>query len=316
MKISDLREFIRLSETLHYTTTAREFYITQPVLSKHIVNMENELDTKLFIRASSGVELTKIGNIFLKHASRIVREYDIARDHIELAKAGLEKFFVLGYLYGAARSLLIPALNRFSKRYPDIFVSLKALEFDEVIPEITNSTIDVALTTLFNIDESFLKESYCIIPLYEDSLSIFLPEDHPLAKRDQISIYDLKGEKITITAAPFMTNDSNVMKSYLSPIWDQLEIRYGLLDVLSMRMLMKNHNSLYFTFNHLKNILDDDIVAIPLKETSHIKFPVSILYPKSEDCESLRAFAQCFKDEAQLQIKKKTIYANSSFSKT
>ncbi|WP_418238246.1 helix-turn-helix domain-containing protein, partial [Ellagibacter isourolithinifaciens] len=58
MNIDYLKEFIDLSETFSFSATARRFYVSSSVLSKHISAMEKELAVKLLRRDSHGVELT------------------------------------------------------------------------------------------------------------------------------------------------------------------------------------------------------------------------------------------------------------------
>lgn len=52
MKTEQLYEFLVLSRTLNYSRAANALYISQSVLSKHILEMEQELNTSLFFRST------------------------------------------------------------------------------------------------------------------------------------------------------------------------------------------------------------------------------------------------------------------------
>lgn len=58
MRIEYLREYVRLAQTLSFTKTADEFYITQPTLSKHVQLMERELGASLLVRSTHETTLT------------------------------------------------------------------------------------------------------------------------------------------------------------------------------------------------------------------------------------------------------------------
>ena len=76
MSIEYLREFVYLSKTLSFSKTAKAFYVTHSVISKHISSMETELGVKLFVRNSHCVRLTRCGEAFLAEVKPIVRAYD------------------------------------------------------------------------------------------------------------------------------------------------------------------------------------------------------------------------------------------------
>ena len=50
MNIDHLREFVYLAETLSFAATARHFFISASVLSKHVSALEDDLQVKLFVR--------------------------------------------------------------------------------------------------------------------------------------------------------------------------------------------------------------------------------------------------------------------------
>ena len=64
MTIQQIGYFLKLAEELNFTSVAKTFFITQPTLSRQIVNLENELDVALFVRDHNNVSLTKEGKYF------------------------------------------------------------------------------------------------------------------------------------------------------------------------------------------------------------------------------------------------------------
>ena len=68
MKTEQLYEFLVLSRTLNYSRAADALYISQSVLSRHILEMEQELNTSLFFRTTHNVSLTPAGHLLARKA--------------------------------------------------------------------------------------------------------------------------------------------------------------------------------------------------------------------------------------------------------
>ena len=65
MDIELLKEFLILARCLNFSNAADSLYMSQPVLSRHIQNLENHLGVALFSRDKHSVTLTDIGKIFV-----------------------------------------------------------------------------------------------------------------------------------------------------------------------------------------------------------------------------------------------------------
>lgn len=68
-----LKLFISMSQTLSFTKTAQEFYMSQPSVSNHIKALENSIGVKLVNRNSHGVSLTPEGEEYVEYAGQILR---------------------------------------------------------------------------------------------------------------------------------------------------------------------------------------------------------------------------------------------------
>ena len=76
MKLSSLRYFITIAKYKSYTKASEYLFVSQPTLSRTVMELEEELGTRLFVREKNNLHLTKEGNIFFQEASEIVEKCD------------------------------------------------------------------------------------------------------------------------------------------------------------------------------------------------------------------------------------------------
>ena len=78
MNIKQLEYFVDLSQTLNFTKTAQNFYISQTAITKQIQCLEKDLGIPLFIRSKKSVELTNEGNLYLPYARKKEEDIQVA----------------------------------------------------------------------------------------------------------------------------------------------------------------------------------------------------------------------------------------------
>ena len=68
MDFRQLETFVAISKFKSFSKAADYLYLTQPTISSHLQNLENELSTVLINRSNKNISLTKAGEIFYAHA--------------------------------------------------------------------------------------------------------------------------------------------------------------------------------------------------------------------------------------------------------
>ena len=74
MEFKQLEIFIKLVENLSFSTTASELNISQPTVSLTLKQLEEELDTPLFLRSTRELKLTEAGNDDRSEERRVGKE--------------------------------------------------------------------------------------------------------------------------------------------------------------------------------------------------------------------------------------------------
>lgn len=182
MSLIKYRAFMKAVETGSLTKTARAMGYSQPGISKMIESLENELNTTLFMRNGSNIEITETGKIAYKYAVKMVEQETAMVDAIHSVNG-----LIIGSIrIGALNSIIIECVPRIIKEYSDahpiIEISLNQLSFAEVIDELRSNNIDIGFTSKFSVPG--LK----FIPLFKDPIRLLVHREHPFASYDKVPI--------------------------------------------------------------------------------------------------------------------------------
>ncbi len=88
MNIKQLEYFVDLSQTLNFTKTAQNFYISQTAITKQIQCLEKDLGISLFKRSKKSVELTNEGIIYLPYAKKILDDVALSYQIVDEYQKG------------------------------------------------------------------------------------------------------------------------------------------------------------------------------------------------------------------------------------
>jgi DNA-binding transcriptional LysR family regulator len=188
MEFHQLRYFVAVAEVRHFTKAARDLRIAQPSVSRAIRVLEEELGTPLFHRMKGNVALTSAGEVLLPWARRVLADVDGAAGEVrELADLRRGRLAV-GATPSLTTTLLPPALARFHSAYPGIDLVLHEAGSRDLVGELEQGAVDVALVIL-PVRGEMLETT----PLLREELVVAVASDHPLAARKTISIAELKG---------------------------------------------------------------------------------------------------------------------------
>jgi DNA-binding transcriptional LysR family regulator len=195
MEIQLLREFVCLSEHLNFSTAAKQLFIAQPVLSRHIADLEYILGVPLFTRNKQCVRLTPIGAVVLTEAKAILARYEEGIQNIRLAVAGFAGQLKIGFLGAVVKNFFPTLISRFRSTYPNIDLQLNQLNLGALAGALKRGDIDIGFTLSFDLLNI---PGLCWKALYSDSLSVVLWHNHPAAQYEKIKLSELSKEKFIL----------------------------------------------------------------------------------------------------------------------
>ena len=202
MELRQLRYFVAVAEELNFSRAAGRMYLSQPALSQQVHKLEQELGVGLFDRTRNGVELTEGGRALLDGARRILAQVEQTTRATREAGGADRSHLSVGFPEYANHTFVGDVLQAFQRRYPyvdleehEIFTLQQTLQ---QIEELKNGSLDAGFL-LAPVDDEELESERVL----EIELVAALPEEHPLATGDVVSMKDLAGERIILFSRRF-----------------------------------------------------------------------------------------------------------------
>jgi LysR family transcriptional regulator, transcriptional activator of the cysJI operon len=119
-----LQVFKSVAQNLSFTKASAEMFITQPAVTKHIHELENELGVKLFNRTGNKITLTHAGSLLLSHAEHIQNLHNEIIFKISQLKGAPGGGLKIGASTTISQYVIPGALGKFHERYPDVKINL------------------------------------------------------------------------------------------------------------------------------------------------------------------------------------------------
>ncbi|WP_225729513.1 MULTISPECIES: LysR family transcriptional regulator [unclassified Nocardia] len=183
-----LRYFVAVAEHLHFGRAAQALYIAQPVLSRQIRALEDELGAQLFVRDRRSTELTAAGVQLLADARPLLASANALRRRVIRASRGADTFTV-GFMPGLIVTEPVRALR---ERHPGLTVELVRTTWDDQVEVIRDGRVDAGFVRM-PIDRHGLR----VRPLYTEPRVVVLAADHRLAGKESVEIADLADERLS-----------------------------------------------------------------------------------------------------------------------
>lgn len=185
-----LRYFLAVAEELHFGKAAARLNMSQPPLSIHIKELENQLGTLLFIRHSRSVALTHAGRILMEESRRLLANANQVLARVEQIGRGEAGRIELGVVGTAMWGRMRPMLRRFMKENPNVEVIFREKSPAMQMALLERRELDVGIWRMAVEPTS----GFTSKRLHEAAFLVALPVDHPLAEQSAISLQALRDE--------------------------------------------------------------------------------------------------------------------------
>lgn len=194
MDIKNIQTFIRVAELKSFTKVAKEQNYVQSAITMQIQQLEKTLGYQLFDRIGKSVSLTSAGENFLNNAYEIIDSFNKAVN-FNADSMSFTGTLRVGVLESLLMSRLSNILPNFFEEHNNIELLVKTEHSKELFKMLKENEIDlVYLSTDINTDELFK----CLYQKQEE-LVFVCGQNHPLAKKDKISMKELFSYDFAVT---------------------------------------------------------------------------------------------------------------------
>ena len=187
IRLKQIECFLEVADSLNISQTANKLYISQPLASKWIKSLEDELGVKLFNRGRYGLNLTPAGEV-LKTRWRPLYN-DILRSIEEMKLADVRGVIKIGCLEDFNDDSFKSIIDGFRAENPEIEMELSVYGPLDLMEQLMKGRIDVAFHTTIDLDDNTDVKYITISKLHH---CIAMSRDNILATRESVSVSDLK----------------------------------------------------------------------------------------------------------------------------
>lgn len=177
MELRHIRYFKAVAEELNFTRAAEKLSIAQPPLSRQIQDLEQELETKLFVRNPHKIALTREGELFLQYANQILDLVSRSEEEVREVKEGLQGTLYIASVEGYGPKFFAETISSFQKKYPHVQYNLWNGNTDDVNARVSKGLCEIAMITA-----PYNKEGFEVLPVHQEPWVAIFPKDHPLAQ--------------------------------------------------------------------------------------------------------------------------------------
>lgn len=273
MNLKSLEYFLAVAKYNSFSKAAKHLFVTQPTLSRHVAELEKELKTELFIRESKKVVLTESGKICYEEAEKIKNLADNIVNKINDSENNKKLKLNIGYLT-SIQSTINNQIIEFCNKYKDIDINMIGCYNDRVKQLFEYKEIDILATVAGAVEgiHNIKKFKIC-----KNELLVMVSKDHPLAKKNTITISELKNQEIIALNQQISSKKINYLLDENNKLGFKLNIKNYVNDMFTLILLVSSGKGISFISTESLAVLNG-IKAIKLLPIEDANIDADIIF--------------------------------------
>lgn len=187
-----LDTLLMVCETCNFTRAAEQLSLTQPAVSHHINQLEEELGVKIFNRGKGSLKLTPQGEIVLMYAKRIKSLYEKLQLNLANEKHNTTKL-TIGITHTSESNFVMEVLAKYCNLNEGVSITVLTDSIKNLYNMLMNYELDLAI-----VEGKVNDANINSILLGTDYLVLVVSNSHRLAKKSMVTINDIKKEKMIL----------------------------------------------------------------------------------------------------------------------
>lgn len=258
MELRVLRYFLAVAREENITAAAESLHVTQPTLSKQLMDLEYELGKKLFERGKRKITLTEEGIFLRKRAQEIIDLSDKTEATIKSSAQTISGDVFIGCGETQGMREIIKVMKKVNCDFPEIRYNLYSGNDEDVSERLDSGLVDFGL---FVGDTHLDKYDYKKLPV-ADVWGLLLRNDNPLAKKKTIKPSDLDGVPILCSRQALTHNE---LSGWLGKDFKKLKIVSTHNLVYNASLMVEEGFGAALSIKGLINTADSNLVFRPFR---------------------------------------------------
>lgn len=195
MTLQQLRYMIKIVETGSISAAAKELYVSQPSLSKAVMELEDELNTTLFIREKTGIRLTDDGTKFLVRARQVMDQMDLLEKTFSDSAENKVMFTVSSQHYNFVATAFADIIEEFGGDKYEF--SLREVPTSLIIEDVKTGKSEIGIIYLSKYNSDVIRkklstEGLEFKLLFRENPHVCIGENSPLASKELVTFEDIE----------------------------------------------------------------------------------------------------------------------------
>lgn len=191
MNLNLLITFVRVVEKQSLSKAARDLFLTQPAVSKHIQSLEDLYGVQLLERVGRRIRLTEAGEILYQYSQEILSTMEKLNDALIRTTSGVRGRLIIGASTVPGHYILPSTIGYFKKKYPEVKVTLEIGDTGGMINNLLDQRLDLAV-----VGASVKNRKLTSILFAEDELKLIVSLNHPFATRESVKVEEFIQENL------------------------------------------------------------------------------------------------------------------------
>ena len=180
--------FVAVAEAGHFGRAAEQCNVSQPTLSMQLKELEERLGGGLIERRKKNVLLTPLGEKIYPQAKHLLEQAETIKTTANQTAEPLSGDLTLGVIPTVGTHLLPHLIAPLHEKFPELKLYLKEDQTFNLLEQLDNGTLDVALLALMGFDEA----KYTSFPLFDEDFVVAFPPDDALLRKHAVMPDDLR----------------------------------------------------------------------------------------------------------------------------
>lgn len=295
-----LATLLTVAEKQNFTQAAQTLSLTQPAVSHHIASLEEDLGAKLFVRGKKSLRPTAEGEIVLKYARRIRALHDKMREELNDAAREMARVRI-GITHTSETSIITEVLGKYASADGHRrSITILTDTIQNLYEMLSDYRIDLAI-----VEGRPRDPGISALLLDTDYLVCVMSNNHPLAKKNMVTVGDILRENLILRLPNSGTRNlfvSSLEQAGMSI--DDFQVILEVDNIATIKDLIRKDMGISILAKSacLDELKKGKITALPIENLSMIR-EINILYQSDfAHRDMLENLMQLYRDTARLYL--------------